>query len=743
MKRRNVDTSKQPRRPLKRPNKFTDSVYGSSFVYIKFMVVWMFILLADFILEFRFEYVWPFWLLIQSVYDTFKYQGLAYSVFFVCIAITSDTVCLLFIPIQWLFFMASTYVWIHYVWHTDKGICLPTVSLWLFFMYIEATMRLRDLKNSPFHIELCKPFAAHCIGHPVVTLGIGLKSYVLYRLRLRTQHKVQKENNFYLELLKYALPKEMRQNHAISFVDKEKIEKAESNGQSNGVLPHQQSKKSQKQLAIQDSTIQIVDYPSTTSPPKSSGNSNSASGNTPVSQRKFGNTSPNGKASTESLSISLHNTTSVSPDTEMKRRNTSNHRKSNSNDSSPGQANKNSSKNSSSSNSPKSKTSSATTRTPSAVTDADKHTKLPVIAAPTLTVPPIKTAQLQPLLTNGHIISEKLPDTKIELISTPSAIERLETTISKLKNDLQAARKNELNVKDRLEYLTNLERTAKADLAQLRKDNDLLQTKLSSLLVGKEKDKVYLQSVEKRLKTEVENRTNVEKLLKDERRHRKEDEEQARTAAAAAQYSRDKESAEVLKKAKQDLEEAIVKIQNKLKAKEEECEFLKTEVAELQGREKSAKESETLMSALEAMQDKNLMLENSLSAETRLKLDLFSALGDVKRQLELAHGAIYKRDAEIADLKARLTEFLSIVPESRMRSATPHYSNNFLEKPLVPNLPAQEFQNAYCAMPARNPNMPQGPMVQSGPHGMEQNIMGHPIHLDPNAAMYTPNTSGN
>lgn len=58
-----------------------------------------------------------------------------------------------------------------------------------------------------------------------------------------------------------------------------------------------------------------------------------------------------------------------------------------------------------------------------------------------------------------------------------SAIERLEMTISKLKSDLQAARKNELNVKDRLEYLVNLEKVAKSDLAQLRKDNELLQTK--------------------------------------------------------------------------------------------------------------------------------------------------------------------------------------------------------------------------------------------------------------------------
>ncbi len=52
-------------------------------------------------------------------------------------------------------------------------------------------------------------------------------------------------------------------------------------------------------------------------------------------------------------------------------------------------------------------------------------------------------------------------------------------------------------------------------------------------------------------------------------------------------------------------------------------------------------ETEVLMSALAAMQDKNTHLENSLSAETRLKLDLFSALGDAKRQIEIQQGTVY------------------------------------------------------------------------------------------------------
>lgn len=48
----------------------------STFLYLKFLVVWALVLLADFVLEFRFEYLWPFWLFLRSVYDSFKYQGL-------------------------------------------------------------------------------------------------------------------------------------------------------------------------------------------------------------------------------------------------------------------------------------------------------------------------------------------------------------------------------------------------------------------------------------------------------------------------------------------------------------------------------------------------------------------------------------------------------------------------------------------------------------------------------------------
>lgn len=86
--------------------------------------------------------------------------------------------CYFFIPVHWLFFAASTYVWVQYVWHTDRGICAPTIILWVLFVYLEAAVRLRDVKHMPGHMDLCRPFAAHCIGYPVVTLGFGFKSYI-------------------------------------------------------------------------------------------------------------------------------------------------------------------------------------------------------------------------------------------------------------------------------------------------------------------------------------------------------------------------------------------------------------------------------------------------------------------------------------------------------------------------------------------------------------------------------------
>lgn len=55
----------------------------------------------------------------------------------------------------------------------------------------------------------------------------------------------------------------------------------------------------------------------------------------------------------------------------------------------------------------------------------------------------------------------------------------------------------------------------------------------------------------------------------------------------------------------------------------------------------SQQSTDMLMSALAAMQDKNSTLEKNLSAETRFKLDLFSALGEARREVDIKDGKFF------------------------------------------------------------------------------------------------------
>ena len=44
-------------------------------------MIWLLVITMDFLLEFRFEFLWPLWLLIRTIYDSFKYQGLVILLF--------------------------------------------------------------------------------------------------------------------------------------------------------------------------------------------------------------------------------------------------------------------------------------------------------------------------------------------------------------------------------------------------------------------------------------------------------------------------------------------------------------------------------------------------------------------------------------------------------------------------------------------------------------------------------------
>ncbi|XP_041068556.1 macoilin isoform X1 [Cetorhinus maximus] len=648
MKRRNADCSKI-RRPLKR-NRITEGIYGSTFLYLKFLVVWALVLLADFVLEFRFEYLWPFWLFIRSVYDSFRYQGLAFSVFFVCVAFTSDIICLLFIPVQWLFFAASTYVWVQYVWHTERGVCLPTVSLWILFVYIEAAIRFKDLKN--FHVDLCRPFAAHCIGYPVVTLGFGFKSYVSYKMRLRKQKEVQKENEFYMQLLQQALPPEQQM---LQRQEREAEEAAAAKGitdmdstqlpQHNGGIPagrklttalpeleyKEKGKEKDKEakkpnlginnniLQPVDSKIQEIEYMENHIN-KRLNNELVGSTENLLKEDSFTAASKNYKNATGGINSSprSHCTSNGS--------------------------------------------------IPSSSSSAKNEKK--------------QKCTSKSMSTHKEIMENCIPNNQL---SKPDTLLRLEQDIKKLKADLQSSRQCEQELRSQINSLTSTERSIRSEVGQLRQENELLQNKLHTAVQAKQKDKQTISQLEKKLKAEQEAKTYLEKQLMDEKKRKKLEEATAARAVALAAATRG-ECTETLRSRIRDLETECKKLTIDMKVKEDQIRELEMKVQELRKYKENEKDTEVLMSALSAMQDKTQHLENSLSAETRIKLDLFSALGDAKRQLEIAQGQIIQKDQEIKELKQKIAEVMAVMPSiaytaatSTLSPVTPHYSSKFVE----------------------------------------------------------------
>uniref|UniRef100_A0A673ZXE7 Macoilin 1b n=1 Tax=Salmo trutta TaxID=8032 RepID=A0A673ZXE7_SALTR len=642
MKRRNADCSKL-RRPLKR-NRITEGIYGSTFLYLKFLVVWALVLLADFVLEFRFEYLWPFWLFIRSVYDSFRYQGLAFSVFFVCVAFTSDTICLLFIPVQWLFFAASTYVWVQYVWHTERGVCLPTVSLWILFVYIEAAIRFKDLKN--FHVDLCRPFASHCIGYPVVTLGFGFNSYVSYKMRLRRQEVVQKENEFYMQLLLQALPPEQQM---LQRQEREAEEAALAKGISemDSTPVSQNGAPASKKMAAMLPELEYREKGKEGRESKKQHNSILPSSvDSKLQDIEYMENHMNNKRLTTELVGSTENLL-------LKE-----------NSSSSSKNYKNSSGNAAVNSLPcgHCAINGCVQSAPSSFSWGKKQ----------------KCAAGKGPAVGSHRdpTDNCIPNNQL---SKSEALVRLEQDVKKLKADLQASRQVEQDLRSQIGSLGSAERSIRSELGQLRQENELLQNKLHNTIQAKQKDKQAMGQLEKRLKVEQEARANAEKQLADEKKRKKDIHNYFINTSAG-------ECTDTMRRRITELETECKKLTMDIKLKEDQLRELEMTVQELHKYKENEKDTEVLMSALSAMQEKTQHLENSLSAETRIKLDLFSALGDAKRQLEIAQGQIPQKDQEIKDLKQKIAEVMAVMPSisytaesSNMTPVAPHYSSKFMD----------------------------------------------------------------
>ncbi|XP_043275964.1 macoilin-1 isoform X2 [Venturia canescens] len=669
MKRRNAECGKL-RRPLKR-NKITEGIYGSTLLYLKFLLLWAMVILADFILEFRFEFLWPFWLLLRSVYDSFKYQGLAFSVFFICIALTSDMICFFFIPVHWLFFAASTYVWVQYVWHTDKGVCLPTVMLWLLFLYIEAAVRLRDLRHMPFHLDLCRPFAAHCIGYPVVTLGFGFKSYVGYRMRQRKQKDVAKENEFYLQLLQQALPADQQtsptqqlqsqaQPHA-QLITAEQNTKSQPHRPAPQYNPSPEKSRGSSGSSVETS-IQNGGVPNGTS-----GVSPAQSATTKNNHRKSLD-----KGEKQEEQQHKHNTGNSSQSEKSDKRfvhsngTTVSHsdiqfieRVSSVNDFDVNEVEKDKTSKGSGGSGGGGSTSHNSVKTQSNGSAGGKWNNVKESRDSSTSVNGQRERKGRQAKSTIDTLVEQQKQ-QDEYCQRVLLCRKLEADIKRLKSDLQISRQIEQELRSLINNLVIGERQAKKEIQQLQNDNEQLQNKLHGLVTARQVDKQTMSSLERRIAEERRQRTACEASLVSERRARRVAEEARSSIPPPLPPLVRQECTDACKSRTAQMDQDIKTLRREIKSKDERCQALEKDSSRCKD---NHGETEILLGALSALQDKNSHLENSLSAETRIKLDLFSALGEAKRQLEIRESLIRSQEKEIDLLKAKIAQDLAVMPQ--------------------------------------------------------------------------------
>lgn len=648
MKRRSTDISKL-RRPLKK-SKIGDGVCGSTFTYVRMVLLWCGVLTCDFMFELRFEYFWPLWMFSRSVYESFRYQGTAFSLLFVLLTVTSDMTCYVFVPVSWLCYTASVYVWVQYVWHAERGVCLPTVSLWVLFVYIETWLQMHSDRHAFLHTEFSRHFAAHCIGYQAVTLGFTVKSYVAHRLCVRRQRIVAAQNGELFHLLYQSLPPDVASVDALTA--KRLAVEAGIETEVNGLNDSLTSSGSTASLT------QVMSSPSDVSP--------TAKCRSTVEESSVRSRCRlHGDIEYIENRRSSVNEFDEGDDKEKNYKNCS-------------QSQRGSKWNGNSSNGSSTK---------------DKKSKAKdsaVSAAPAST--PVSNTQTA----------------RDELVN------KLEVDVKRLRADLNSSRQSEQELRSQLANLSTQERGVRSQLHQLQQDNDQLQNKLHNLVTARQQEKHNVTTLEKRLTEEKRSRTTAETQLQTERKKANEASQKASTEN---------------KTRVRELETEMRQLRRENKQYSERIRSVECELQSVRDMRENQTDRDVLMSALAVMKERNQSLEKSLSSENQVKMNLYAALGTIKRELEISRNKVSMKEREVSDLNSKLADVLSVSVLGPSAAASPAHvttANGFSQ------LDGMYLSNSSTADLFDHRRVPPNKMAA---------VAGEtPIktQLDPNAASYTP-----
>lgn len=213
---------------------------------------------------------------------------------------------------------------------------------------------------------------------------------------------------------------------------------------------------------------------------------------------------------------------------------------------------------------------------------------------------------------------------------------------------------------------------------------NIIFPRIQTMTTTRQQDRNNIATLERKLKSEREARQLSETQLREERKKAKADEFRQSREDSAIHENCNARRVEMEDDMRQLRERANEK-DERIKSLEKEMEILKAKTNEHDSLQLK-KETETLMTTLAKIQGKNTHLENSLSSETRLKLDLFSALGETRRRLEISQSQLINKEQEIMSLKAKIAEVMAVMPLSANGEAPQVYASHHSPPPPIADL---------------------------------------------------------
>ena len=183
------------------------------------------------------------------------------------------------------------------------------------------------------------------------------------------------------------------------------------------------------------------------------------------------------------------------------------------------------------------------------------------------------------------------------------------------------------------------ERGLKSEISSLLVEKSGLESRINSLISARAGEKQTLNSLERKLAEEKKARGDFQLKLETERKNKKE----AKAEMNLAQQQQTANCATVQK-----LETEIGKLRDELARTEQRANSAEEEIMTLRQTAGAHGDPEQLALQLNLAQESQQSLSDKLGSETKIKMDLFSALGEAKRQLQIRESELLTNNASLA-----------------------------------------------------------------------------------------------